>query len=151
MEIKAFMLCDAAVIREGLLNVLSAGLTRVYRSSFPAPLGFQMALMVSMTPEDVGKPHTLAISIAPVDGSELLRIDAQFEIGSTELTDIVPLVASIPIAIPDVPVLPAPGAYEARVELEGEIATARFLAVQSPVGAGQPPAAQAEAWTVEAN
>ena len=46
MDIRVATLCDFAQVREGLLFVSSAGITRVYRESFPAPIGVMLALVL---------------------------------------------------------------------------------------------------------
>ena len=63
MEIEAALLCDAATIREGLLHLLGGPITRMWRPIMPAPLGIAFAAILSMTPEELGTPHEMALTI----------------------------------------------------------------------------------------
>ena len=50
MEIRVATICDFAQVRDGLLSVISAGITRVWRSQYPAPLGVMLALVFEVGP-----------------------------------------------------------------------------------------------------
>lgn len=50
MEIRVATICDFAQVREGLLSVLSAGVTRVWQTQYPAPLGVMVALIFELAP-----------------------------------------------------------------------------------------------------
>jgi hypothetical protein len=48
MRIIAGVLCDYAEVREGLLTIVSAGITRLWRAELPAPMGVFLALQVEV-------------------------------------------------------------------------------------------------------
>ena len=50
MEIRVATICDFAQVREGLLSVLSAGITRVWHNQYPASLGVMLALIIEINP-----------------------------------------------------------------------------------------------------
>lgn len=52
MEIRVATICDFAQVREGLLSVLSAGITRVWQNQYPAPLGIMLALIFELNPSE---------------------------------------------------------------------------------------------------
>lgn len=65
MEICFATLCDSATVREGLLHLLGGGITRVYRTPLPAPLGVALALMIRI-PQDVAElrlPHEIQVTV----------------------------------------------------------------------------------------
>jgi hypothetical protein len=140
MEIKAFFLCDASNVRDNLLNVLSGGVTRVGRETYPAPLGVSLAAIVAIEHEELGI-HNLTISLARLrDGAagrqELLRLESVFDVGGERPEDGIPHQVSFALRLPDLPVLPEPGAYEVLLEVEGSTASTRFAAIKTPAGAG---------------
>ncbi|MFK4760284.1 DUF6941 family protein [Microbacterium sp. ZW T5_45] len=47
MHVSSLILCDAATVREGLINVIGGGLTYIRRPSYPAPLVCDIALTIS--------------------------------------------------------------------------------------------------------
>jgi hypothetical protein len=80
MKIEAF-LCDGANVREGLLNILSAGITRVHRQTFPAPLGVQLAIMATLMQVEARAPHALRLVVQGEDGETAIQLDGQFGFG----------------------------------------------------------------------
>lgn len=64
MEISAAILCDSATVREGLLHVLGGGVTRLWRSQLPAPLGVTLAVITNLGEADFGRPHEVRILVA---------------------------------------------------------------------------------------
>ena len=61
MRIDAALLCDAATVREGLLHVLGAGVTRLYRSKLPAPLNVMFAVLIDVAPGEADTPHEVEL------------------------------------------------------------------------------------------
>ena len=70
------MLCDAATVREGLLNVLGAGITRLHREQFPAAMGTQLALLLHSNAKEMGKPHKLLITITHETKEKIAELEA---------------------------------------------------------------------------
>lgn len=68
MEIVSGLLCDAASVREGLLHVLGAGITRLWRPVTPAPLNVTLATVARMDEGDLDRPHEINFDIRATDG-----------------------------------------------------------------------------------
>ena len=69
MEIVAALICDAATVREGLLNVLGAGIARLWRPQLPAPLSIDFATLISCPQEQIGRPHEIEVRITDPSGN----------------------------------------------------------------------------------
>lgn len=52
MRLAMAILADAANIREGMLNVLSAGVSEMWRKDFPAPFGAVLPLLIELDEKD---------------------------------------------------------------------------------------------------
>jgi hypothetical protein len=123
MRLAIATLADAANVREGLLSVLSAGVTIVRRPSFPARLEVVLAISVEVAPEDriaeldinadvrPGAPGaTVAEGEAPLFSA---RAHVEFELERDSLF-------FIPLAIPlGGATVPSPGAYRIVVGIPG--------------------------------
>lgn len=68
MEIISGLLCDAASVREGLLHVLGAGITRLWRPVVPASLNVMLAAVARMDEGDLDRPHEITFEIRATDG-----------------------------------------------------------------------------------
>jgi hypothetical protein len=77
-EVAAALLCDHATVREGLLHVLGAGITRVWRDEFPAPLGVGLAIVFELHQDETGRPHELAIHVRDEDGGGVAEVKGAF-------------------------------------------------------------------------
>ena len=116
MEIRVATLCDFAQVREGLLFVSSGGITRVYRDSFPAPIGVMLALVLEMSPVEAMDPHKIRVRIEDADGRKLAEMtgEVQVKLGSGhdpgELVN-VPFVADFRAMK-----LPTPGRYQVAIQ-----------------------------------
>lgn len=73
MKLTCALLCDAATVREGLINVLGGGVSRVSRPALPAPLGMALALVVDQHRTEMGREHRLDVLVLSEDGAELAR------------------------------------------------------------------------------
>lgn len=64
VTIPIFTLCDGATSREGLLNILGAGVTEIQlNGEFPGPLGATLAALITFSGEHPAPPKlTLSIS-----------------------------------------------------------------------------------------
>jgi hypothetical protein len=114
------LLCDHAQVRDGLLFVLSGGISRVLRPEFPAAMGTSLALVLELDRLEAERPHQLEIIVVGEDGEEVARVDAELSMGSV---DAVKPGESLhmPIAV-DLRAagLGRPGAYELRIYVDGE-------------------------------
>lgn len=127
------VLCDAATVREGLLNVLGAGITRLWREQFPAVMGTQLALLIHSTSQEMGSQHKLLITITHESQQRVAEFGVDFAVGPTPgaLPDeviTVPMVASL-----HQQVLPNEGAYNIEINVDGNVLRVlRFYATPSP-------------------
>lgn len=64
------MLCDAASIRDSLLNVLGGGITNIGVPSFPTAIGCDLALSLYLTPERVGTVTHAILVRGKAEGSD---------------------------------------------------------------------------------
>jgi hypothetical protein len=120
IDVTTALLCDHTQVREGLLFVLSGGITRVHRETFPAQLGISLALVVELDRLEAEHPHQLQIIVVGEDGEEVARVDAEVSVGNADVAK--PGEAlQMPFAV-DLrgAVLPKAGAYELRIYLDGE-------------------------------
>ena len=81
MEVVAALLCDAANVREGLLNVISAGVTRLWRPTVPAPLGVTLALVMELDVDEIRLPHEVQVTITN-DFGPVASITGAFQAGT---------------------------------------------------------------------
>lgn len=129
MRVDAF-LCDAATVREGLLHVLGAGITRVQRPRYPAPLNLAVAMIVSLSPAETHTGHKIRVAVSGTDGQPILSIDGEFT--AKPGPDHYPgedSHSSVVINLQDA--LPSPGVYAVDIMIDGsEKAHLQFSASQ---------------------
>lgn len=116
MRIKAALLCDAATVRDGMLSVLSAGITRVGRGPFPAPLNIMLAVMVEADPDDVGERRIVVEVRRPGSDDVYFQVDAGMFIEDELPEDGAP--RQLPFVLGLDATLPAAGSYYVRVAIE---------------------------------
>ncbi|MBS2034177.1 hypothetical protein JST97_04270 [bacterium] len=137
------MLCDAATVREGLLNVLGAGITRLHREQFPAAMGTQMALLLHSTAKDMGKNHKLVITVTHESKEKIAEFSVEFSVGANQGAKAdevitVPLVATFAQQV-----LPQPGTYNIELNVDGKVARVlQFQAGLAPKPAAMPGSAR---------
>lgn len=120
MRIDCALLCDAATVREGLLNILSGGITRANRPAYPAPLGMMLALRIMIHPTEVSRPHELRIQLQDADGQQLAAMDAQIGIGDpNEIEPGEEASIPLPLGFPPQVALPGPGRYSFEILIDG--------------------------------
>ena len=54
MRVDTCLLCEAASVHEGLLNILGGGVTVVTRPEYPSELGLSLAIRVMLHPSRDG-------------------------------------------------------------------------------------------------
>lgn len=116
MHLTAAILCDAANVREGLLNVLSGGVSVVNRPSYPNLVGVQLAGLLSADDPAVAN-FVLEVQLLDADehilGSTRLSGSPIPDQPVSEGPGMLPMVIPLPF------VLPQPGRYTIRVRLDG--------------------------------
>lgn len=140
MRLAMAMLADAANTREQLLNVLSAGITQVSRSEYPASMGVALALSIYLDESDLTAsttPHLRVAVRSRETGEVVAELIGDFAIEVNSITSAGSYL-NVPISLADVS-LPTPGAYSLDVEFAGldpvEIKfDAALAAVVAPIG-----------------
>lgn len=119
MRVGTALICDFASVRDGLLNVVGGGVTRIWRESFPAPLNICLALVFELHQMELDRSHQLVVQIMGEDGAQVAMVEAGFQTGKSpgihvgeEL--IVPVALDLRNAG-----LPNPGAYSVEVGVDG--------------------------------
>ena len=114
MRIAIAVLADAANAREGLINVLAAGINRLARPQYPAPMAAQLVLLAELSVADVAGSDGFEVDvrIQGPDGSEVARAEAQIGYDSQVAVESgkavhVPLVLDLSNAL-----MPEPGTYQ---------------------------------------
>lgn len=138
MDIEA-LLCDAATVRENLLHILGGGLGQLWRDAYPAPLGIDLALLLTLHPSETTDEHELRILIQDTDGKQIAQVDATFSIGPQVMQIPAGQMVRAPIALQlrTIPI-PAPGLYS--FELLVDKQHRRSLPFQAMPAGEQPPA-----------
>lgn len=82
LELTVLSLCDYANVREGLLNVVSGGITRItVHGGFPAQIDAHLAMSVYVQPHRVGSAHHGRVILRyPDTATEIARVDVEFNV-----------------------------------------------------------------------
>lgn len=119
MRVDLALLCDAVTVREGLMNILGGGVTRLNREVFPSQFSGGLALRILLNQMEAGTEHNLEIIFQSEDGQRLTEIKADFQ---SEVAQ--PLnpgeELSFPIGIAFQTAIPKPGAYSFEIAINGE-------------------------------
>lgn len=116
------MLCDAATVREGLLNVLGAGITQLNREQFPAPMGVQLALLLNASQDEMSKNHRMKLALLHQAGDKVAELAVDFAVGANPGTQkaqpiTVPIIASFQQQN-----LPKEGGYVIELSIDDKLA-----------------------------
>lgn len=136
MKISALLLCEKAVVREGMLYLLGGGAKMLIRPAVPAPLSIDLAVVLETdSVKDLTSPHVLQVSVRSDRGDGLALATINMQIGLPGEPP--PILPSVPLAVPlqDVGVT-SYGLYYVDVELDGEPAGSVDFLVdkEAPVG-----------------
>lgn len=134
-RVAAALLCDAATVREGLLHILGAGITRLHRADFPAPMQVALVAQVVLTPSEIGVAHDVAATIQTEDGEVVVQANGHLEAGEPNPllepgeSVILPLVINLANVV-----VPAPGGYSIEISVDGvHHASLTFRAVSAAI------------------
>jgi Family of unknown function (DUF6941) len=117
--ITAGIICDFANVREGLLSVLSGGLTRIYRPTLPQGLGVMLALMIDVPFDELEQVHEVNVVVKQNDtAKDIARFVAGAQASSAKVEPgehlLMPLVVNLHgLAIE------AYGSYDIRMSVDG--------------------------------
>lgn len=131
MELDVF-LCDFASVREGLLHVLGAGITRLGRPQYPAPMGISLAGILRLRPSEAEEMHRLRIVVRDEDGKKVAELGGEFGIAPGQGLKPGEMLA-MPIVLPLQGVaIPRPGTYGVDVLLDSlNVRSLSFVAEQT--------------------
>ena len=74
MDIHTALLADSATVREGLLHLLGAPITRIYPPALPASLNTTLVLIFDLAPQDLGVPHEIEVNITGPDNEAVAHV-----------------------------------------------------------------------------
>jgi hypothetical protein len=125
-SISAAILCDFAQVREGLLFVVSGGITRRYSAELPAPLGMMLGLLVEIPAQELAQVHDIEIIVKRTDTAEdLARMVAGVQAeGETQPGESLMVPAAVDLRGVAVQVY---GSHDVRVTIDGDVGT--FLTI----------------------
>jgi hypothetical protein len=81
VRLDTVLLAEAATVRDGLLNVLSGGITYMERPEFPTPLNLTLVLRVMFDdPQDAIGEQTLNVTVSGEEGEPVAGGKLSFEV-----------------------------------------------------------------------
>lgn len=96
---------------------MGGGITRMWRSDFPAPMNAALAIVLELHQVELSRPHEVDVLVQGEDGEEIARAkggfqtDTEVDVGETLL---------VPFALPLHAVgLPKPGRYSVEIAVDG--------------------------------
>lgn len=144
VEITIAVLCEAATVRDGVLQILGAGVNRVHMPTYPAPLPTTLALRFELTLDEGRTQHSLLVQI--------VRASDAADIGSVAGT--IGPIAQDALTDPDLPVqavtavqlskieIDADGRYDAVISVDDQELRRVPFAIRSTALPGSPPSAR---------
>jgi hypothetical protein len=84
LDLTTLTLCDYANVREGMINIVSGGITRIaVHTGFPSTVEAHIAMSVYVHPHRVGEAHAGRVIIRYPDlASEVARVDFEFNVNA---------------------------------------------------------------------
>lgn len=81
LDLVTLTLCDFANVREGLLNVMSGGITRIQQNGgFPSAIDAHLAMVVYVHPHRISEHHTCRVSVRYPDTAEMIaQVQVEFQ------------------------------------------------------------------------
>ena len=139
MRVQLAALCDYACVREGMLTIVSAGVSRFASSHYPCPLPLSLAIMLEAPPSEAVIPHEIEVRIENADGGELARVDGAVQLNQVP-SDLDPgELVQLPLVLDLRPfVVPNPDRYQIVVDLRLDGSAETVLSFRA-VSAPQPP------------
>jgi hypothetical protein len=83
VRLESALLCDFAEVRDSLLFVVAGGISRLWRSEFPGPMGVQLALIVAIEPAERNVPHELHVDVIDPAGTTIAEVRAELQLSGT--------------------------------------------------------------------
>lgn len=120
MRFPVATLCDFAQARDGVIFISSGGITRLYRPSYPAPMGAMLALVVEASRPEIAERLQVRVAVEDADGKVISQVVAGLQMNRrpNDLEKGEQIQMPLPIDLRSVP-LPAAGRYLVRVSCPG--------------------------------
>jgi len=132
VSLVSLLLADYANVREGLLNVVSAGITRVApRSDYPFHPDVFLAMMIYVNPDRIDQTHEARVTVKyPETAEKIAQIDFTFNAQASRFPG---EGLYVPFALPlrDI-VFPHQGEVDVSVTLDGQFAGSLTFWLQEP-------------------
>lgn len=85
MDFTTLLICDSATTRDNLLHVLGGGITRLWRSTLPAPLGVAFAMVLELEPDELAVPHEIHLTMTDSAGRVIAELMGALEAAARQL------------------------------------------------------------------
>jgi hypothetical protein len=110
VEITIAVLCEAATVRDGVLQILGAGLNRIPMPTYPAPLPTTLALRFELDLDEGATQHSLLVQIVSASDDAV--------IGSVAGT--IGPIAQEAVTEPELPVQAVTAVQLSKIEIQAE-------------------------------
>ena len=140
MQLEFALLCDAVTQREGLLNILGAGVGVAEKSDFPAPIGVDLAISLFLDEAELDRLQAFGVSIVADDGTIVGQVSGQFSAKRILPKETIEIIrVGIPVKFPPNALLPSEGRYNFEVQLNDKVvASVPLLATRSATKTASP-------------
>jgi hypothetical protein len=144
MELEYALLADAAQVSEGKTFILGGGISILWRSQYPAPIGVVLVLQLAHHRSEAGTSHDIKVQFNDADGHPVIpELQGTIQIGAPpeHLPSTLPLGAPIVLAFPPIPALHRPGSYAVEILVDGRHVKSLPISVAYPQQESLPPGA----------
>ena len=120
--LRSTILCDFAQVREGLLFVVSGGITRLALQGPDAPAQVYLAGQLEVSPAEQGRTHTVDVKVTAAESAvDLWRAEMTFTTPPADEQPTFPGESTfVPLALCIGPFLaPAPGPHDLKISVAG--------------------------------
>ncbi|MHB2016590.1 MAG: DUF6941 family protein [Candidatus Xenobia bacterium] len=114
------VLCDVATVREGLLHVLGAGITRTQHESFPSQVELTLALWITANAKESGANRNLKVSVVGPGDNVFSNLEATVSFGDPSALKDGELFC-LPVAMRLASPIPKAGLYKVDIEVDGKM------------------------------
>ena len=138
MELDYALLADAAQVAEGKTYILGGGVSILWRTEYPAPLGFVLICQFTYHRSEGDSTHTIRIQVVDADGHPLLpEIQGEVHVGlpppEAQIPRNVPLGVPLMVPFPPMPVVQRAGEYAVNILLnDRHVKTLPFASAPPP-------------------
>lgn len=119
MRLAMATLADFANVREGMLNVVSAGIRSIGRENYPSPLNVYLAMLLEIYDDDAIDEVLIEVVLNPREqgGDDQVEQGVQIQVQRNEGERVG---ANLPFAVPlEVLSLARPGKYDLSISIAG--------------------------------